>query len=65
MANFIKLCELIIDSNGNPNVDDVLNCGYTMEHFIRMSQPGVSNEKLVYNAREALLARGIRYKEAN
>ena len=65
MADFIKLCELIIDSSGNPNVDDVLNCGYTMEHFIRMSQPGVSNEKLVYNAREALRARGIRYKEAN
>ena len=65
MADFIKLCELIIDSNGNPNVDDVLNCGYTMEHFIRMSQPDVSSEKLVYNARESLKVRGIRYKEVN
>ena len=65
MADFIKLCELIIDSNGNPNVNDVLNCGYTMEHFIRMSQPSLSDERLVYNAREALRARGIKYKEVN
>lgn len=65
MADFIKLCELIIDSNGNPNVNDVLNCGYTMEHFIKMSQPGVSSERLVHNAKEALKVRGIRYKEVN
>ena len=63
MADFEKLCKKIIDSNGNPSVQDVLDCGYSMEHFIRMSQPNVKTEKLVKNAREALLARGIHYKE--
>ena len=63
MADFEKLCKKIIDANGNPSVEDVLNCGYSMEHFIRMSQPTVKPEKLVHNAREALLARGIHYKE--
>lgn len=65
MADFERLCKMIIDTNGNPCVDDVLNCGYTMEHFIKMSQPHVNNEKLVNNAREALRARGIKYKEAH
>ena len=65
MADFIKLCEKIIDTDGNPSVQDVMNCGYTMEHFIRMAQPNVKADKLVHNAREALLARGIHYKEVN
>ena len=65
MADFERLCKLIIDTNGDPSVDGVLECGYTMEHFIRIAQPDVSNEKLINNAREALRARGIRYKEAN
>ena len=41
MADFIKLCEKIIDTDGNPSDQDVMNCGYTMEHFIRMSQPNI------------------------
>ena len=65
MADFIKLCEKIIDTDGNPSVQDVMNCGYTMEHFIRMSQPNIKADKLVNNAREALLVRGIHYKEVN
>lgn len=65
MADFERLCKLIIDSNGDPSVDDVLDCGYTMEHFLRIAQPNISDEKLVSNAREALRARGIRYKEDN
>ena len=65
MADFEMLCKRIIDSNGNPNVQDVLSCGYSMEHFIRMAQPNVKAERLVKNAREALLARGINYKEMN
>ena len=65
MADFEKLCKLIIDTGGDPSVNDVLDCGYTMEHFIRIAQPDVSSEKLVSNAREALRARGIRYKENN
>lgn len=63
MADFIKLCEKIIDSGGNPSVQDVLDYGYSMEHFIRMSQPNITPERLVKNARRALLDRGIHYKE--
>lgn len=63
MADFEALCKKIIDSNGNISVQDVLDCGYSMEHFIRMSQSNVKAEKLVKNARQALLDRGIHYKE--
>lgn len=63
MADFVKLCKRIIDTNGNPSTEDVLDCGFSMEHFIRMSQPNVKADKLVRNARQALLDRGIHYKE--
>jgi hypothetical protein len=64
MANFESLCKKIIDTNGRPSAQDVLDCGYGMEHFIKLSQPNVSAEKLIKNARDNLLARGIHYKEA-
>lgn len=63
MANFTRLCKRIIDTNGNPSVQDVFDCGFTMEHFIRMSQPNVRADRLVKNARQALIDRGIHYKE--
>lgn len=63
MADFIKLCKIIIDSQGNPTVNDVLDCGYSMEHFIKMSQPDIKADKLLKNARQALIDRGIHYKE--
>lgn len=63
MADFIKLCKTIIDSQGNPTVNDVLECGYSMEHFIKMSQPDIKADKLLKNARQALIDRGIHYKE--
>lgn len=63
MADFIKLCKTIIDSQGNPTVNDVLDCGYSMEHFIKMSQPDIKADKLLKNARQALIDRGIYYKE--
>lgn len=63
MNNFIKLCKIIIDTNGNPSVQDVLDCGFTMEQFVRLSQPNIKAEHLVKNAREALRARKIYYKE--
>ena len=63
MADFIKLCKTIIDSQGNPTVNDVLDCGYSMEHFIKMSQPNIKADKLFKNARQALIDRGIHYKE--
>ena len=63
MADFIKLCKTIIDSQGNPTVNDVFDCGYSMEHFIKMSQPDITADKLLKNARQALIDRGIHYKE--
>ena len=63
MADFERLCKRIIDTGGNTSVQDVLDCGYSMEHFIRMSQPNVKADRLVKNARQALLDRGIHYKE--
>lgn len=63
MADFIKLCKTIIDSQGNPTVNNVLDCGYSMEHFIKMSQPDIKADKLLKNARQALIDRGIHYKE--
>lgn len=61
MADFIKLCVKIIDTNGNPSVQDVLDCGYSLENFIRLCQPNVKPEKLVKNAQIALKERGINY----
>ena len=61
--DFIKLCKTIIYSQGNPTVNDVLDCGYSMEHFIKMSQPDIKADKLLKNARQALIDRGIHYKE--
>lgn len=61
MADFEKLCKRIVDTNGNPSTQDVLDCGYSMEHFIKMSQSNVKSDRLVKNAREALLARGVHY----
>jgi len=63
MADFEGLCKRIIDSNGNVSCQDVLDCGYSMENFIRLSQNNVKPEKLVKNARNELLARGLHYKE--
>lgn len=63
MADFIKLCKTIINSQGNPTVNDVLECGYSIEHFIKMSQPDIKADKLLKNARQALIDRGIHYKE--
>lgn len=63
MADFIKLCEKIVDSNGDPTVKDILECGYSLDHFIQMSQPNIKADKLLRNARQALLDRGIHYKE--
>lgn len=63
MLDFIKLCERIIDTNGNPSVKDILECGYTMDHFIKIAQHNIKSEKLVKNAKQALIDRGIHYKE--
>lgn len=54
MKDFKKLCEVIIESNGNPSVKDVLACGYNMDDFIRMAQPNISAEKLLSTAKEMI-----------
>ena len=63
MADFERLLKHIIDSNGKPSESDVLDAGYSMENFMRISQQNKNPDKLVRNARNELLARGIHYKE--
>lgn len=61
MADFIKLCEKIIDSNGNPSVQNVLDCGFSMDNFLQLCNPNMTSERLVKNAKRALKDRGINY----
>lgn len=63
MADFVRLCKIIVDTNGNPSVQDVLDCGYTMEHFVKMCNSSVKKETLVKNAKENLVNHGIDCKE--
>lgn len=53
-VNFKKLCKIIVEKNGNPSCKDVLTCGYTMEHFIRLCQPCINTDELVKNAKKSL-----------
>jgi hypothetical protein len=62
MVDFIKLCKIIVDKNGAITVKDVLECGYDLEHFARITQKTTKADKLVKNAKQALLDRGIYYK---
>jgi hypothetical protein len=54
MANFKKLCEILVNTNGNPTVKQVLECGYTMEHFIRLCDNNINTAVLVEKAKESL-----------
>ena len=54
MPSFKRLCEIIVSTNGNPTVKEVLECGYTMEHFIRMCQHNCNADILVQRAQESL-----------
>ena len=54
MPDFKKFCEILVKTNGNPSVAEVLNCGYTMEHFIRLCDSNISTAKLVEKAKESL-----------
>ena len=63
MADFEALCKHIIDTNGHPNEQDVLNCGYSKENFKRIEDANAKPERLVKNARDCLRARGLYYKE--
>ena len=54
MSSFRKLCEIIVSTNGNPTVKQVLECGYTMEDFIRLCQHNINTDILVKKAQESL-----------
>lgn len=54
MDDLRKLCEMIVERNGNPSVQDVIDCGYTVEHFIVMAQSRISTEKLLKKAKHYL-----------
>ena len=54
MPSFKKLCEVIVSTNGNPTVKEVLDCGYTIDHFIRLCRNDTSRETLVQRAQESL-----------
>ena len=54
MPSFRRLCEIIVSTNGNPTVKEVLECGYTMEHFIRLCQVNTDTATLVKKAQESL-----------
>lgn len=63
MINFEALCRAIIDSQGKPDIQSVLDAGYTMEHAMRLTHPSVKRDKLVQRAKECLAERGICYEE--
>ena len=54
MGNFRKFCEMVVERNGNPSVQDVIDCGYTVEHFIIIAQSRISTEKLLKKAKHYL-----------
>lgn len=54
MANFKKFCEVLVETNGNPTVKQVLDCGYTMEHFIRLCDIYIDTAKLAEKAKASL-----------
>ena len=57
-CNQLMLPFLTLVSNAelsrNPTVKEVLDCGYTMEHFIRLCQNNINTEVLVQKAQESL-----------
>lgn len=54
MANFKRFCEILVATNGNPTVKQVLDCGYTIEHFIRLCDINTNTKALVEKAKESL-----------
>ena len=52
--NLKNLCERIVAKNGRVSCRDILECGYTMEHFIRMADNNIDNKKLVQTAQKVL-----------
>ena len=63
MLNLEMLCKHIIDTNGVPSKQNVLEYGYSEKNFDELTNSNVKPERIVKNAREMLVARGIHYKE--
>lgn len=57
MTDFEKLCKTIIKTNGKPSMEEVLDAGYSIEHYNRIASAEDPN-RLVKNARDSLIARG-------
>lgn len=56
MADFEKLCKAIILTHGRPSMEEVLDAGYSIEHYAKIIK--ADPNKLVKNARDGLIARG-------
>lgn len=52
--SFTSLCQIIIETNGNPTCAQVRSCGYSFETFLRMAQPHINKERLVAAAKQML-----------
>lgn len=52
--SFTSLCQIIIETNGNPTCAQVRSCGYSFEAFLRMAQPHINKERLVTAAKQML-----------
>lgn len=54
MKSFKQLCEMIVERNGNPSCQDILDCGFKTEHFIILTQSRISTEELLEEAKKFL-----------
>lgn len=54
MEDLKRLCEMIVEKNGNPSCQDVIDCGYSIDCFIIMAQSHISTEKLLKKAEKYL-----------
>lgn len=52
--SFTSLCQIIIETNGNPTCAQIRSCGYSFEAFLRMAQPHINKERLVTAAKRML-----------
>ena len=54
MEGFKRLCEMIVERNGNPSCRDVIDCGFGVEGFIILTQSRISTERLLEEAKKFL-----------
>jgi hypothetical protein len=61
MKTYKDLCELIVETKGNPSDQQMLNAGFTMENLIWIAGQNVNKEKLVTKANDYLSQIEIMY----